>query len=322
LGQTIESLPPALASALRLAIDKAEVYFQLEAEIQASDGRHIEAVLSTSLLRGSQGDIAGAIVVFTDQSKAKELEREKRRAERLAAFQSMASGIAHEIKNPLVAIKTFAELLPERFTDEDFRGEFAAVAIREIDRIDDLISRLRGLATPPTPRLVALDVRGPIDETLTLLRGQLSQADIVVRTDYGDPPLILGDSAQLKQLFLNLLMNAIEAIEGNGVVVVRTSARASLERQVVQVEIQDTGCGIPDDMLGKIFEPFVTTKARGSGLGLSICRGIVDAHRAKIYARNNHENRGATVVVEFPAVGITSQESTRRVPELEPTSRT
>src|SRR5206468_653907 len=105
----------------------------------------------------------------------KDLEREKRRAERLASFGALASGVAHEIKNPLVAIRTFAELLPERFTDTDFREDFSKVVIKEIARIDDLVGRLRGIAATAPQQIGAIDIREPVSETLALLRAQLEQ---------------------------------------------------------------------------------------------------------------------------------------------------
>jgi signal transduction histidine kinase len=242
------------------------------------------------------------VAVFSNLSRVKELEREKRRAERLASIGALASGIAHEIKNPLVAIKTFAELLPERFSDEEFHTDFAKVVVREIDRIDALVARLRGL-TPTVQRMVALDVTVPIQETLALLRAQLEQTHIVAATSLQSPlPLVAGNVDQLKQLFLNVFVNAIEAMSSGGRIDIRVLAQRALGSEVVIVEIEDTGGGIPPSVVSKLFDPFVTTKERGSGLGLSICRGIADAHRATIYATNSASGRGAVVVVEFPAL--------------------
>ncbi len=265
-------------------------------------GHPVPIISSSSTLRDRSGALLGAVAVFSDLSRVKELEREKRRAERLASIGALASGIAHEIKNPLVAIKTFAELLPERFTDEDFHGDFSKVVVREIDRIDALVGRLRGL-TPTAPRMVPLDVVRSIQETLVLLRAQLEQAKITVTTSYQRTlPLVAGDADQLKQLFLNVLVNAIEAMNLGGQLKIRVADHKTLSSRVVIAEIEDTGGGIPSHLLTKIFDPFVTTKERGSGLGLSICRGIADAHRATIYATNSGTGHGAVMVIEFPAL--------------------
>lgn len=306
-GKPLDSLPYALSSPLRRALETGETCFQTEAEFVDARGRHVSVVLSTSLVKGIKDDILQAILVFTDNSKIKELEAAKRRAERLAAFQAMTRAIAHEIKNPLVAIKTFAELLPERFADEDFRGDFLKVVVQEIERIDDLVARLRGLAIPQVLELRSLDLREPIEETLVLLRGQLEQSRVLVTLTCEDPiPLIEGDKAQLKQLFLNLFINAIEAMGSGGELMIRLSREGPLAAETVLVEVSDSGTGIPESVLMNMFDPFVTTKRQGSGLGLSISRGIADAHNASIYARNNPSGRGATIFLELPAPSAVS----------------
>jgi len=300
-GKSLDLLPASLADALRQAAG-GEAQTQIEMVINDLDGQLVPIISSSSTLKDRSGALLGAVAVFSNLSRVKELEREKRRAERLASIGALASGIAHEIKNPLVAIKTFAELLPERFSDEEFHTDFAKVVVREIDRIDALVARLRGL-TPTVQRMVALDVTVPIQETLALLRAQLEQTHIVAATSLQSPlPLVAGNVDQLKQLFLNVFVNAIEAMSSGGRIDIRVLAQRALGSEVVIVEIEDTGGGIPPSVVSKLFDPFVTTKERGSGLGLSICRGIADAHRATIYATNSASGRGAVVVVEFPAL--------------------
>jgi PAS domain S-box-containing protein len=301
-GKPVDTLPLSVAEALRGAFAGGEARIQIETVIHNQAGVVIPIILSSSTLRDRAGSVLGAVAVFSDLSRLNELEREKRRAERLASIGALASGIAHEIKNPLVAIKTFAELLPERFSDEDFHGDFSKVVVREIDRIDALVARLRGL-TPSAQRPVPLNVAQPIQDTLALLRAQFEQAHITVSTSFQDAlPRIAGDADQLKQLFLNVFVNAVEAMPQGGRLHVRVSARTAIAAQAVIAEIEDTGEGIPPHLLTKIFDPFVTTKERGSGLGLSICRGIADAHRATIYAMNSTSARGTIIVIEFPAL--------------------
>jgi signal transduction histidine kinase len=257
------------------------------------------------LTLGSQAAIA-----IENLQLHRQMEEERLRAERLGVIGTLASGIAHEIKNPLVAIRTFAELLPERFSDEDFHGEFSKVVMREIGRIDGLVARLRELASRPAQQLVALDLRTPIDETLALLRGQLEQKQIRVSTDYGkDVTLILGESNLLKQLFLNLFMNAIEAMEAGGELGVRLRRRQILGTSGMVAEVTNNGTQIPEDIVAQIFEPFFSTKPGGSGLGLAICRNIADAHRATIRVRNNASPKGVTFIVEFPVSDLLTSES-------------
>lgn len=302
---SVDILPPSLAALLRATLEDRLPRAQLEILIPAPSGDVIPALCSTSPFTTSSGNLLGVVAVFSDLSRLKQLEAEKQRAERLAAVGALASGIAHEIKNPLVAIRTFAELLPERFADDDFRTDFARVVIREISRIDDLVARLRGLAAPPPRPLSPLDITIPITETLALLRARLEQGDITVETQLdADLPPIAGDIAQLKQLFLNTFVNAIEAMDPGGTLIVRAIRPAGVGAEKLVVEISDTGCGISRELLEKVFDPFVTTKANGSGLGLSISRGIADAHRATIRARNNDQMRGATITIEFPVTRL------------------
>ncbi len=295
-------LPVALAQPLEATLADGQPRVQTETTISDTVGRYIPVSCSTYALRDRSGTFLGAVAVFSNLSRLKELEGERRRAERLASFSALASGVAHEIKNPLVAIRTFAELLPERFTEEDFREDFSKVVIREIQRIDDLVARLRGLAVPSTQALAPLDLREPIEDTLALLRAQLEQKRIDVRRIYDPrPPVISGDPAQLKQLFLNLFINALEAMEPGGDLTIDLHASSNHGAPTILVKVRDTGSGILESVRGKIFDPFVTTKPHGSGLGLAICRGIADAHGATIRAENNPAGRGSTVTVEFPA---------------------
>jgi PAS domain S-box-containing protein len=313
----LEQLPSSLTALLKATLHDSEPRIQIESLVQDSEGNSTPIICSTSPLKDRNGAVLGVVAVFSDLTRLKKLEEEKRQAERLASVGALASGLAHEIKNPLVAIKTFAELLPERFVDEDFRSDFSKVVITEIDRIDDLIARLRGLAAPQTQQLMPLDIRVPIDETIALLRGQLEQARIRVKTEYGpEVPIVAGDLPQLKQLFLNLFINSLESMASDGELTVRVSHRSTFAQRTVFVEIQDTGTGIPAAMLTKIFDPFVTTKQRGSGLGLSISRGIADAHRASIQARNRPSHSGALILIEFPALDPDSTTDVNYWPDL------
>jgi PAS domain S-box-containing protein len=302
-GKSFPDLPRSISRLLEVTSKDSQPRTQVETTIlDLTRNRVVPVICSTSPLLDRAGALLGAVAVINDLTGLKRLEEEKRQVERLASIGALASGIAHEIKNPLVAIKTFAELLPERFSEDDFRNDFSRIAIKEIERIDDLVARLRGFAMPSQQSLVPLDLRAPLEETLTLLRGQLEQARVSLDLEIDDHlPFIAGHFGQLKQLFLNLLINAVDATEPGGRLSIRVCNHSTREGRSVSVEIRDTGSGIPDDLLGKIFEPFVTTKPKGSGLGLSICRGITDAHRATIRARNNSPDRGATIAVEFPS---------------------
>jgi PAS domain S-box-containing protein len=298
-----DELPVALAGPLRETLMEGKAYSQLETSIHTQEGLALPLVYSTAPLQAKDGSTHGALIVFSDLTRLKELEYEKQRAERLASFGSLASGVAHEIKNPLVAIRTFAELLPERFGDVDFRDDFSKVVVREIDRIDNLVARLRGIASAPQQQTGSVDVRHPMSETLKLLRGQLEQSRTTVRyTVEDDAPFVMIEDSQLKQLFLNIFQNALEAMGQGGELQIRIARTQSSGPSSIVIEVSDTGPGMPDSVRTHVFEPFFTTKPTGSGLGLAICRSIVDAHRGTIRAENNRVPPGTTIIVELPAV--------------------
>jgi PAS domain S-box-containing protein len=301
-------LPSPLAGALRETLAEGKAYSQLETSIQTQDGLLLPLVYSTAPLRNKDGTTHGALIVFGDLSRLKELEREKHRAERLASFGSLASGVAHEIKNPLVAIRTFAELLPERFADVDFRDDFSKVVVREIDRIDNLVARLRGIASAPQHQTGSVDLRQPISDTLKLLRGQLEQSRTRVRHVVEDEtPFVAIEDAQLKQLFLNIFQNALEAMGQGGELTIRIARRLSSGSAWILIEVSDTGPGMPDSVKGHVFDPFFTTKPTGSGLGLAICRSIVDAHRGTIRAENKPDASGTMITIELPAADAVAE---------------
>ncbi|HEY7363779.1 MAG TPA: ATP-binding protein [Methylomirabilota bacterium] len=300
-GASVSTLPRELAEPIEATLHDSRLRVQAETTIRHRSGKLTPAIYSTSTMRDRSGTVFGVVAVFSDLTRLRELETEKRRTERLASIGAFAANMAHEIKNPLVAIKTFAELLPERFTEEEFRDQFSKIAIREIARIDELVGRLRGLVTHQPKQLAPVIIPELIEEILSLLRGQLEQANITATTIYEDGlPPVAGDQAQLRQLFLNLLMNAVEAMSAGGNLTVHLSHKQALDSKTLIVEVRDTGPGIPGHLLDKIFDPFVTTKSQGSGLGLSICQGIIEAHRGTIVAGNNTPGPGAHIIVSLP----------------------
>ena len=290
------------------------VYTNHEATLMTGSGQTLPIVLSTSILHGEDDQPNGAILAFNDLSQIKALEEEKRRIERLASIGAFMSGIAHEIKNPLVAIKTLAELLPEQYDDEEFRETFTKVTLNEVDRIDALVRRLRTLSSGSTVPLHPLNILAPLEETLSLVSGEFTRHHIKVKRDYQSPvPPIMGDHDQLKQVFVNLCLNSAEAMGevGTLMVTVRSRSRPAGQPSELIIQIADTGPGIPAEHLSTIFDPFFTLKEQGTGLGLAICRGIIDYHRGSITAANGSEDSGAVFTVKLPvAQGVEGYEST------------
>ena len=300
-GQPPECLPDPLPELLKSTAADGQPRSHIEFSLPGLAGQLVPLICSTSPLRGPGGATLGAVAVLNDISRLKELEQEKRRAERLASIEAIASGLIHEIRNPLVGIKTYAQLLPSRGTSEEFRDMFSRTAGREIGRIDDLLSRFRTISRASQHPMQPVDISGPLRDTFETLHAQLEDRQIRLRqVGDGSSRPVLGNTSQLQQLFLNLCLNAIQAMEPGGELTVRVVDLSEGGGKTLIVEVADTGPGIPEALLGTVFDPFVTTKPHGTGLGLAICRGIADAHHARLGARNNVGRPGCTFTVEFP----------------------
>ncbi len=233
-----------------------------------------------------------------------DLKRSKsyiRRADRLASLGTLTAGLAHEIRNPLVAIKTLTQLLPDRIDDEEFRDQFLKIASGEVDRISSLVKELLDFARPSDPKLEFEDVNAILDGMILLVSTETKKKQINIFKNYAtDLPLVQIDREQIKQVFLNVLLNAIQATPDNGRITVKTRSFTKPGGEAyAQIEFTDTGCGIPGENLEDIFNPFFTTKNTGSGLGLSISHQIVQDHRGYIDVESQ-VNRGSSFFVNLP----------------------
>jgi two-component system sensor histidine kinase AtoS len=294
-NQPLTVLPACVSTMLAEAIAGGGARTQPEAEL--SDGATTRPVIcATSPLHDQAGVVLGAVAVFSDLTLFKALEVERQRAERLAYFEMLASGIAHEIKNPLQAVKTFAQLLPRRQGDERFVADFGRVVGREIAKMERLLDRLRVLSRPGERPRLAIDVREPVQDAIDTMRPVFDEKSIVLSASMGPSPCrVRGDPSELEALFVNLLMNAHEVTAPGGMVRVEIATKADR----VIVAVVDTGPGVPPELLERVFDPFFSTKERGSGLGLAICASIAQTHSARIMAANR-EAGGAVFTVDFP----------------------
>ena len=219
--------------------------------------------------------------------------------ERLVAAGQFATGMAHEIKNPLSAIKTFAEYLPEKYQDASFREKFFRIVQGEIDRINTIVKELLDFAKPAPLRLEPVAMSRFLEESLALLSNQMLKQDVELRTAFHENGLtVQADPKQLRQVVLNLLLNSLEAMPAGG----RLEVDTSVQDDQLILKIADSGCGIPEDHQHKLFDPFFTTKERGMGLGLAIVKGVVERHGGAIFIRSR-PGAGTTVEVALPVAG-------------------
>jgi signal transduction histidine kinase len=209
---------------------------------------------------------------------AESFERTKE-AERLAAMGQLSAALAHEIRNPLASIKGSLPILLEGLDAGDRRQEFGAIVRKELQRLDDLTAEFLAYARPPRPTWVEEDLNAVVLGVVQLVGKEAERSGITVETDL-DPelPRIWMDSDRIRQVLLNLALNAIEAMPGGGRVEIRTSPLPDS----VLLTIQDSGPGIPEDLRDHIFEPFVTSKASGTGLGLAVVHNWVTRHGGTI----------------------------------------
>jgi signal transduction histidine kinase len=250
--------------------------------------------------------------LYEDLKKSKSYIR---RADRLASLGTLTAGLAHEIRNPLVAIKTLTQLLPERLDDEEFRDQFLKIAAGEVDRISSLVTELLEFARPSDPKLELEDINAILDGMILLVSTETKKKQINITKHYS-PDLTPAqiDREQIKQVFLNILLNAIEATQENGKIVVKTRPFTKPGGEpYVQIEFTDTGCGIPDEYLEDIFNPFFTTKSTGSGLGLSISNQIIQDHRGYIDVESR-VGKGSSFFINLP---VNHEHPKRRKSDLE-----
>jgi len=241
------------------------------------------------------------------------------RANRLASLGVLSAGLAHEIRNPLATMRTFAQLLPERWQDEEFRSEFAYVAVAEVDRIETLVRELlhimhesaRDDEPAPLPAhepsaTSAVSFTATIESLLPLLRLQALRRGIDLVLEVGDPVQVAAEPLRLRQVAMNLVLNAIDATPDGGTVAVICGGRVHGATRRATLCVRDSGRGIAADDLPRIFEPFFTTRADGTGLGLAITSEIVRGCGGTIRAENT-PGGGATFVVELPTADPADQ---------------
>jgi len=251
---------------------------------------------NTSLIQAPDRNLNEVIIVLSDITRIKNLESEKLKSQRLISLGEVAAGIAHEIKNPLVSIKTFADLLPDKYNDDEFRHIFSNVVSQEITRINDLVGELLNFVKEPVLTYEQFDIKDLIEELVTLLSPQLEEQKVTMEFEFPETPqLFLADRSLLKQALLNILLNSIQAMPDGGKMIV--GALFSDTNLIVYIE--DTGIGISGSIRDKIFDPFVTDKADGVGLGLSICHKIISAHRGSINLKSE-EGTGSRFEIVLP----------------------
>jgi PAS domain S-box-containing protein len=252
------------------------------------------------------GSPLGAVAVIQDLTDQESLREKQALLDRATFWTDLAASMSHEIRNPLVAIKTFAQLLPERFDDPDFRKEFNKIVVNEIDRLDKIITQINNFAHPPELVFKAIDVRSPVKKGLEIARSRYGiNGKVELETSLpSNLPRVLGDEMALAEVFAHLLANAAEASADRSKPRITLSAKPVREGKqpaAVVVTVRDNGTGIAAEIREKIFSPFCTTKPRGMGLGLPIVKRTVFDHHGRVEVDST--SKGTQVSVLLPATG-------------------
>ncbi|MDN3515387.1 MAG: ATP-binding protein [Candidatus Brocadia sp.] len=312
------------------------------------DNKKIPCGVTITQLKTEAGEKLGALLILTDLTEIKVLQAEKQHADRLANLGVLASNVAHEIKNPLVAINTYFQLLPYKKDDEEFQNDFREIALKEIGRINRIIEDMLNLAKPSKPVVQYLDPHGAITDTINFLKNTALEKGVEISTMLVEEGCqLIADEDKIKQVLINILQNSLDALSMNGHIHVNTyttnsltefrimakdrpgsvffsfasSVSGDLNKQYFVIKISDNGTGIPAEKIPHVFEPFFTDKDKGTGLGLAIVYRIVKDHEGGIYIESK-EGVGTEFYISLPFQNIDAQArvietpSTGRIPDF------
>lgn len=276
-----------------------------ETQFRTKEGKTLTLGFSASPLREAGGQKIGSVIIFQDLTKLREMEDELKRADRLAAIGTMAAGMAHEIRNPLASISGSIEILREESHSDAQRKKLMDIILREVNRLNSLVEDFLLFARPSSSSKEVIPLKEVLEDILKVFAHSPDYSQgIKVIANLEDPVSIQGDPKQIRQVFWNLLINSAQSMPHGGELRVELRrysepfplATSSGRGEVV---IRDTGNGISEEDLPKIFDPFFSTKKDGTGLGLSIVHRIVEGHGGKISVRSQ-VGRGTTFTINFP----------------------
>jgi len=278
--------------------------------LELTTGYHRKGVdVYTFPVRNGRGETVQAIQYIKDVTDRVKLQKQLREVEQLTGIGQMAANVAHEIRNPLLAVGGFARRLHEDMDPDDPRREYTEIILEEVTRLEQILREQLTLERHLVPVLAPVDINQILRDVRKLLSHGILSSQIRLVGELADGlPMTMGDANQLKQAFLNIINNAIQSMPDGGTITVSTQQRG----QTIVVRIEDTGPGIPGDVMSKLFVPFFTTRKAGSGLGLAVTKRIIDNHGGDIEVMSE-VGKGTIFDVSLPIVRSTSEVEHRRV---------
>jgi len=300
VGRKLEDVLPSdlfVEIAARSGEDRVSSLYKFHMRNRA--GQNLVVNVSIAPLLGKSGDRIGRLILFDDVTQRMHLEEQVFQNEKLTSLGLLAAGVAHEVNTPLAVISNYIQMLAKQLPNGDPRHQIIEKVVKQTFRASEMVNNLLNFSRTGATDFAEVDLNAVVDEALTLVAHPFRTAQVEVKRNLQQElPPVLGSTNKLQQVFLNLFLNARDAMPSGGMVEIRTAAHNGS----VEVEITDTGSGIPRESLNRIFDPFFTTKGsgRGTGLGLSVSYGIVKEHAGKVDVRST-PGKGTSFRLEFPA---------------------
>jgi len=294
----VEVLPSDLGGEIAARAANEHISSIYKFHIRTRGDRHVVINASIAPLLGKDGARLGRLVLLDDITQRVRLEDQMLQNEKLTSLGLLAAGVAHEVNTPLAVISNYIQMLAKQIPADDPRQKTIERIVKQTFRASEIVNNLLNFSRTAGSEVAEVDLNAVLEETLALVQHPLKTAHVSVVRNYTESlPPVLGSSTRLQQVFLNLLLNARDAMPGGGMVEIRTAA----QNGSVEVEVTDSGAGIPAEHLHRIFDPFFTTKAsgRGTGLGLSVSYGIIKEHAGKVDVRST-PGKGTSFRLEFP----------------------
>jgi two-component system, NtrC family, sensor kinase len=300
LGRKLEEiLPPELDAEIAARAAAEHVSGLYKFRLDTGRGRQMVINASIAPLLGKDGARLGRLILLDDITQRVRMEEQMLQNEKLTSLGLLAAGVAHEVNTPLAVISNYIQMLAKQIPADDPRQKTIERIVKQTFRASEIVNNLLNFSRTGAAEPVEVDLHAVIEETLTLVQHPFKVARVNVLKNYAEKlPPVLGSTTRLQQVFLNLFLNARDAMPGGGMLELQTAARNGS----VEVEVTDTGMGIPAEQVHRIFDPFFTTKAtgRGTGLGLSVSYGIIQEHAGKVDVRST-PGKGTSFRLEFPA---------------------
>jgi PAS domain S-box-containing protein len=292
--------PRDLVQWIEASRDGTRLVHETDLVLELEGGRRVTVRASASELRDDTGNADGLVILLRDVTEVSRLETQLRRADKLAALGTLSAGVAHEVKNPLHALTLNLHLLEKEIAagrgSSPQGAEYLAILRSEIQRIHRIVENFLRFSKPAIPEIKPIDLHALLERVLGLVAFEAAEHRVTIDTAFeASLPSVFGDEGQLSQVFLNLTMNALQAMPDGGVLVVGTR----FDRGWAEVAVKDTGDGIQAEAVPHIFDPYYTTRLRGVGLGLAIAHRIVEGHRGSIDVESE-VGKGTTLTVRLP----------------------